>query len=811
MKGDTIMHLFSRQTAILFTGALLLIWALLVTTASAENVRIVRDEYGVAHVYANTDEALFFGQGYAMAEDRLFQLEMCRLTSSGKLSSVLGEKYLEYDQVQRRDIFNDLEIQKMYLTLPEEQKKAYNAFAAGINQYIKEAKEQPDRKLSIEFHKSKLEPSPWKGEDVIRVYLNSFHLFFEYSQELENAALYKFALDKYGEVEGKNVFDDVVWKDDPGAPVTLPQWVPSKKEKISSGYTTTSCGIAKIAEDYSRQCSALQETMMSLGVPCKAGSYALAVSGKKTSTGNPMLLAGPQVGFGLPSFLHEIGLHGKDIDCYGTAFIGIPGLIVGQNKDMAWGLTVGRENQVDFFREKLNPKNQYQYWYKGKWVDMQKESYIIKIKDKKDIVYDVYKTVHGPVVSWDMKDTLNPVAYSKSYSYKENAIESWRCCHRLLKARNSDEFFNATRTSAYSLNWVSIDRKGDISYIHTGILPLRAADVDLRLPTDGTGKCDWKGFMNASDLPQGKNPPENFLVTWNSKPAREWSNGELSTTWGVQNRTNLFLNLLRSAELKEISFQDLKNIDEAVSTTNVFAPEIKPLLLAALETHTDPDIKEAAQQLRYWDNRYTDKNHDGYCDSPGALVFDNWWENLIPDLFSDSLGEFAKMSWNGLGASLVLRVLKKEEVGGLPLHHDFLNGRDTREIMAGSMKKAVARIKEKCGNDSSKWLQKVIDFDLTLRMSRLGELPYSSSEKLILPSQNRGSVVQIVEASKIWIKGVDAMPPGESGFVSKDGKASSHLKDQLNLYIDRKYKDMLFYPEDVQHHTESEKVLEVKI
>lgn len=802
------MHLLARRTAISFTGALLLIWVLLVATAWAENVKIVRDEYGVPHVYANTDEALFFGQGYAMAEDRLFQLEMCRLAASGKLSSVLGEKYLEYDQVQRRDIYNDLEIQKMYLTLPEEQKNIYNAFAAGINQYIKDAKEQPDRKLSIEFHKAKLEPVIWKGEDVIRVYLNSFHHFFEYGQELENAALYKFSLDKYGEVEGKNVFDDVVWKDDPGAPVTLPQWAPAKKEKTTGDYFPASPGIARIAKSYARQCSKVQQTLMSLGVPHRSGSYAVAVSGRKTSTGNPMLLAGPQVGFGLPSFLYQISLHGKDIDCCGTAFIGIPGIIVGQNREMAWGLTVGKENQVDFFKEKLNPKNQYQYWYKGKWVDMQKESYIIKIKDKKDIVSDVYKTVHGPVVSWDMTDTLNPVAYSKNYSYKENPLESWRCSHRLLKARNSDEFFNATRTSAYSLNWVSIDRKGDISYIHTGIFPIRAAEVDLRLPTDGTGKCDWKGFMNASDLPQGKNPPENYLVTWNSKPAREWSNGELSTSWGVQNRTNLFLSLLRSAELREVSFQDLKKIDDAISTTNVYAPEIKPILLAALETHTDPDIRAAAEQLRYWDNRYTDQNRDGYCDSPGALVFDLWWENLIPDLFNDSLGEYKKMSWNGLGASLVLRVLKKEEVGGMPLHHDFLNGRDTREIMAGSLKKAVTRIKEKYGNEPSKWLKKADTVDLSLRMARLGDLPFSSGEKLMLPYQNRGSVVLIVEASKIWLKGVDVMPPGESGFVSKDGKASPHLKDQLNLYIDRKYKDMLFYPEDIQHHTESEKVLE---
>ncbi len=130
--------------------------------------------------------------------------------------------------------------------------------------------------------------------------------------------------------------------------------------------------------------------------------------------------------------------------------------------------------------------------------------------------------------------------------------------------------------------------------------------------------------------------------------------------------------------------------------------------------------------------------------------------------------------------------------------------------MAGSMKKAIASIEEKYGKDPSKWLQKVTPERFAPQVSPLLDLSTSTAPEIAIPHENRGTVVFIVEASKNWIKGVNVSPPGISGFVSKEGKASTHLKDQLNLYLDRKYKDMLFYPEDVQHHEESSKTIEYR-
>jgi penicillin G amidase len=794
-----------RRSMAVFAAALV---ALFICSAAAwtENIKIVRDDYGVPHIYGSTNESLFFGQGYVMAEDRLFQLEMCRLAASGRLSDALGEKFLEYDKVQRRDIYSDLDIQKLFNTLPEVQKKAFSAFASGINQYIREARELPDRKLPREFRTMGLQPVEWKPDDVIRVYLNSYWTFFDCDQELKNAALYKFALEKYGDVEGKNLFDDVIWKDDPQAKTTAPQWTAPRKEKSGLDNPMRSADIERIARQYSQERQMARDTLKRLGAPYKGGSYALVVSGKKTATGNPMLLGGPQVGFGLPSYLYEIGLHGKDLDCFGCTYVGTPGLLLGQNRDMTWTVTVGSDNQVDYFAEKLNPKNPKQYWYKGKWMDMERENFMIKVKGKKDLFYEVYRTIHGPVIAHDMKDPLNPVAYAKSWAFKGDRLENWNSSYRLLSARNADEFFNAVRTAPYSMNWFAADRKGDIYFMHSGLMPIRPVEVDPRLPADGTGKGDWKGFVPNTELPQAKNPASGFFVNWNNKPAPLWNNGEQSILWGSQNRVNLFYGLLGSPEIRELSFQDLKEIDRAVSTTNIYAPDIKPLVVQALSTHEDEDMKGAYRALRDWNNRYEDKNKDGYCDDPGALIFDTWWPILMKDIFADDLGEHYTLAWNLNGAPLVLRVLKKDA----SLHHDFLNGKDPLSIMADSMKKALKAIEEKQGKDPSKWQQKIAVDKFEPMIPASVDIPMGGSDPIAIPLMNRGSAVQIVEASKNWVKGVNVAPPGISGFISGEGKASYHFKDQLNLYLDGRYKDMLFYPEDVQHHTEATKLVEVK-
>lgn len=789
---------------ILYLLAVGLLLGLLAGQVSAENVKIVRDEYGVPHIYAMTEEGLIFGEGYAMAEDRLFQLEMCRQAAQGRLAAAYGDDFLAYDKYQRLELFTDKDIQKMVLTLPEKQKKLYLAFAAGINAYVKEALDMPDRKLSSEFHKMGIKPVQWGVEDVIRVYLNSFYNFFDCNQELENAAFYKFALDKYGEVEGKGIFDDVIWADDPGAPVTAPSWKPPKK-KAGLAVPAISNDVERISRDIAQNRQAMTDMLKSLGVPYKSGSYALALSGKKTSTGNPILLGGPQVGFGMPAFLYEAGLHGQDMDCRGFAFIGVPGFIAGQNSDIAWTSTVGTDNQVDYFLEKLNPANDKQYWYKGKWADMQKETFIIKIKGKKDEIYDVYKTIHGPVVAWDYNDPKNPTAYSKSWSYKADCLDNWICSYNLLKARNSDEFFNAVRAASFSINWLAIDRKGDISFIHGGKYPVRAAGVDPRLPGDGSGKSDWTGFLDPSELPQGKNPPEGYYVNWNNKPAPGWDNGELSPMWGMQSRVDLFNPFLQRQDSENPDFQDIKEMEKAITTTNIYAPAFKPILLKALSTHQDPMVISARRLLEGWNNRYEDQDGDGFYDSPAVLIFDSWWPILMKDIYSDDMDKYYTLACNDLGSPLTLRVLE----GSKGLRHNFLNGKDPNTVMEGALQKALAEIRQKYGDDTTKWLKKVTMLKLSNTLPG-SNLTMGQGNPVEIPMMNRGSGVEILEASKGWIKGVDVLPPGISGFINKERKASEHCSDQLKLYLDRRYKDMLFYPEDVQHHSETEKIREFK-
>ncbi|MDQ7824060.1 MAG: penicillin acylase family protein [Candidatus Eremiobacteraeota bacterium] len=781
----------------------------LASGAYGEEVTIMRDQLGVPHIYADTDAALFFGQGYAMAQDRLFQMEMIRLVASGKLSKVMGEKCLPLDKLQRRDLYSDTDIQKISLNLPAEQKKIFQAFASGVNAYIKEALEAPDKKLPLEFRKFGLKPLDWKAEDVIKIIITEFSMYYECDQELKNAALYKHLIDKFGDVEGKNIFDDVIWKDDPGTPVTAPGWAAPRK--ASGGERIYSPSVGALAARYEKEMKAAQELKAALGVPTRPGSYAVAISGRRTQTGNPMLLAGPKIGFGIPSYYYECGLHGKEIDISGVSHIGFPGMLIGQNRDICWTITSGLDNQIDFFREKLNPKNMNQYWYKGKWVDMTKETYLIEVKDAKDVAYDVMKTVHGPVVGYDDKDPLNPVAYARAVSVKaEDIIDTWNTGQALRKARNSDEFFNAVRTSVLAINYISIDRKGDLSFMHSGKYPLRPENVDRRLPADGTGNSDWQGFMDPSMLPQAKNPSSGYFMTRNSKPAPLWDNGERTMLWGVQNKANVVESLMASPDYREVSFLDLKELDKAISITSFTALDFKPILLAALESNTEPGIREALTQLRYWNNRFEDIDGDGCYDSPGLLIFKTWWDTLVKDIFHDELGDYYIFASNDFGAPLVYRVLKGGSSPGMTLHHDYLNGKDAATVMTESLKKALEEIRGKYGKEPSKWLYKVVMEGLEPKLRVKVDLPMSQCDAIQMPASYRGSAVILFESSKNWQKAVSIVPPGNSGFVSCDGCACEHCRNQLEMFLKRKYKDLWFYPEDVQHHTESVKVLEFK-
>nr|6NVX_A Chain A, penicillin G acylase, alpha-subunit [Bacillus sp. FJAT-27231] len=186
-----------------------------------ENVTIIRDSYGVPHLYAKNKKDLYKAYGYVMAQDRLFQLEMFRRGNEGTVSEIFGEEYVTKDEQSRRDGYSDQEIQTMLNGLDRETKQLIEQFAEGITAYVNEAVKAPDQKLSKEFHDYGFLPRKWKATDVVRLYMVSMTYFMDNHQELKNAEILARLERTYGKEKAVKMFDDLVWKNDLEAPTSI--------------------------------------------------------------------------------------------------------------------------------------------------------------------------------------------------------------------------------------------------------------------------------------------------------------------------------------------------------------------------------------------------------------------------------------------------------------------------------------------------------------------------------------------------------------------------------------------------------------
>ncbi len=775
------------------------IFASLILTVSlsaavfAEDVKIVRDYYGVPHIYAQTDEALMFGQGYAMASDRLFQMEICRLSASGEMAKYLGKQYLEYDRINRRYLPYGEQLLHIANNMDETQKALFKAFAAGVNYRIKEVLAAPDSKLSKEFKAFHLEPREWSFVDVVKIAMDRHKYLFDSDEELVNASLLAGFKSKYGEIDGSLIFDSIVMLNDSMATFVAP---------ASPVFDKVSVGMA--LKNAKKDAAENRRVSAKFAVPYGMGSYAVVLFPKKSDTGNSMLLSGPQFGYTDPPFFYECGLHGKNIQAMGFQSVGLPGLSMGQNVDGAWTITGGLDNQLDYYVENLNPANKSQYWNGTSWSELKKETCIIDIKGDKTDFFDVYTTVHGPVVSIDRSNEKYPVAYAKKCSVTpKDMVSSWMNLFNILKAKSADDFIKAVKDYPVSTNFFYINRRQSPVFFHAGKYPVRPSTVDTRLPVDGRGDAEWSGFVPSDKLPMARESVRGYYADWNSKPSINWNNGEKCIYWGAQNRIDHVKSFIDSPVERKFSFLDLNEIDRKITNSDIYASDLKRLLVEAVAGSTDEDVKTAVTYLNAWNGEYTPLA-DGCFDAPGVAVFQTWLSEFVNEVCPELTGEYSRYAMNSYGAPLVYRIMSRSNIP-----YDFLKGKDLSALCESTLKKAVSSLKTRNGVEPSSWRMKINYTSFTLANPvEPGKQPAPSAFESFYAG-NRASAVLMWEADRFWMKGVSVLPPGQGAYAlgSEFLNAKDHRGDQMELYMSRRYKTALFYEEDVLHQAESLKML----
>ncbi|MBM3496935.1 MAG: penicillin acylase family protein, partial [Armatimonadetes bacterium] len=461
-----------------------------------EPVSVVRDSYGVPHISAGTMVAACFGNGHAIAEDRLGQMDLNRRAARGEMAELVGPSAVASDRETRIDGYSEAEREAQFGRLPEELRAMMRAYADGVNAYLKEAQASGKKRMVANYPGAAdgLDLStirPWKVTDTVAIGQMMARRFGgDEGGELRNQMILTFL--KGGQKEDAyKLFNDALWRNDPASPTTIPpgedgrKWpgkphwadptgrVVGQTSQTSPTGPTSQIALQGAADVVSqRERLALAERM---GLMTRWGSYCMAVSAAKSASGAAMLVGGPQMGFRTPQIAHEVHLKTADVSVIGMGFPGIPGVLIGHNAHLAWSTTTGVNDQTDIFVETLHPADSKQYRFKGEWRTMDERTETIQVRGGEPVALKCFRTVHGPVAQVDEKGRK---AYARMASYWDKELETFQAVAAMARAKNVGEFGKACSLIPTSHNWFCATQDGDIGFWFCGLTPIRSEKVD---------------------------------------------------------------------------------------------------------------------------------------------------------------------------------------------------------------------------------------------------------------------------------------------------------------------------------------------
>jgi penicillin G amidase len=538
-----------------------------------EPVEIITDRYGVPHVYAQNEDDLFFAQGFVHAQERLWQMELNRRISSGRLAEIFGEVALEADRFSRRLGMHRAAAAEM-ARLSAHNKRILEAYARGVNSFI----ESHRRRLPLEFTLLRFKPAAWHISDSIQwAKLMGWNLCGNFETEIIRARIIAIlGVKRAAALEAGY---------DPAHPLIIPPGV---------AYAGVNPGIL---EQY-------EQVKQLAGFGLLGASNNWVVDGTMSSTGAPLLCNDPHLGQAAPSVWYECHLAAGDIDVIGASFPGAPGIVIGHNRHIAWGITNAVSDVQDLYIERFNPLNPRQYEYQGKWEEAQIVREEIKVRGRKAVVVEEVRiTRHGPILSnlageGAGRGDSAPAAVELPLALRWTGLEQCNVIAAVGKinlATNWEEF----RAALYDWdvppqNLIYADREGNIGYVMAGAIPMRARGQNL-VPVPGwTGEYEWTDMIPFDELPQVYNPQQHFIVTANNRVVNDDYPYYITNEWLNGYRAQRIRDLLTART--RLTPGDMAQIQ--ADQYALPAVEIVPHILSI--TTTDPLERAAQEILRTW-------------------------------------------------------------------------------------------------------------------------------------------------------------------------------------------------------------------
>ncbi len=621
-----------------------------------QDVTVTIDDKGVPHILAETDADLYRAQGYVQAQDRLFQMDLARRQASGRLSEVIGEATINTDKHFLTFSLRDA-AEKSLSAYDAESKQVLEWFAEGVNAFITQAKK--NNTLSYEFALLGYEPEEWSVVDSLTI---GKYMAYDLGGNWNTLAFRHWALQNFDEEKAKELF------------IKYP-------DNASSIIEANIENPVAVAGQFNTDLLPNEFN----------GSNNWVVSGDKTKSGFPILADDPHLGLSTPSIWYQMHLQSPEQNISGVIFAGIPGIILGHNDDIAWGVTNVGPDVQDLYIEIPNPDNPTQFRYDGEWEQAEVREESIKVKDGKTVDFDVVVTRHGPIMTdLAFKDTEPSAQFSMQWTALQSTAEL-RAIIGFNKANSWDDFEKALEDfKAPAQNFVFASKDGTIAYKANGEIPIRKqGEGQLPVPGDSSD-YGWEGFIPWDELPTVVNPKEGFIATANNEVIGEEYPYHLTDFWAQPYRYERIKEVLEAND--SLTIEDMMNLQ--MDQHNLYAREFLPDLLTSLKAQDkDGKYAEVITQLVNWD--MVDAK-----ESSAPLVFHTLMEQLQEVLFKD---EMPLDMYNLMAGkyNIMDQLLRQAYAGEKSTWIEEQGGVDATVYEA--LERSIALIENRFGTNASKW------------------------------------------------------------------------------------------------------------
>ena len=750
------------------------------------SVDIIRDKWGVPHIYAGNTHDVIFAQGFVHAQDRLWQMDFQRRLVAGRLSEVIGAVTVPVDRWMRILSMRKVAEQEVGL-LSGDLRSNIEAYGSGINACIAEGR------LPVEFSLLRYKPEPWSVADSLSwAKMMSWVLSVNWETEILRAQLIaRLGPEKAAELE-PDYFERWPTIMPPGVDYSAIGGAALDRAEAARSYIGPAAGEG-------------------------LGSNNWVLAGSRTTTGAPLLANDMHLLVRIPAIWYENHLVGGDLNVTGVSFPGTPGVVAGHNEHVAWGFTNGFPDVQDLYMEHLRSMEdgRVQYEYKGQWLDAEVRREEIRVKGGETVTEEVVITNHGPIINRLAPDFTGEEPLAMRWTALEPAA-MMQALDGMNRAHNCLEFREALRYWVAPVqNVVYADTAGNIAYSFPGKVPVRAKG-DGRVPVPGwTGEYEWTGYIPFEELPHLYNPAQGFVVSANNRVTDDKYPYFISRECIMGDRAQRITELIKAREKIDLAYVRQMQFDQISHTAWLIAGYLAQLRVE------DPDLAKVVDVMRGWDGELS-------VESSAAAIHEVFVRRIIHMMLSGKLGDLTSR-YAGKGPIPVLaevslfgeRALEwlQKTLGERDSHwFDLGHGEGRDEVMRLALVETVDFLKSKFGGKVEDW-----------SWGKLHMLTYAHTLGAVKPLDrffNRGPYRMGGDQTTVWATGasyydlgcanvvgppyrfitdlgnfdksLSLLAPGQSGQPS-----SKHYDDYAKAWFTGEYHPMLFKREDVQREAEA--------